>query len=312
MARRRIGQEHLRLGDRESGRTSSLDELHRLVDWAAIDHHLAPIYASAKGEQAWPPLSLFKALLLAVWYDLSDVKLAEALDDRTSFRRFCGFAAEEPTPERTAFVRFRRALLARDLDRVLFAAVTDQLDAQGVTVKTGTLVDATLIASASIKSDDEARWAGHRRKKPVHGYKAHVATDEAGGLVRTVEITTANVHDGIMLEAVLPSDPGEVYADSAYAADRFTNVIRARGGVARVVYTSTWGGPAALARLEAWNAQVRAVRCRIEKVFGTWKRSYGLRRMRWLGLAKAGLQVRLTAIAYNLRRSATLLRAREV
>jgi transposase, IS5 family len=312
MARRRIGQERLRLGDRESSRTSSLEALRSLVDWAEIDRHLAPIYASAKGEQAWPPLSLFKALLLAVWYDLSDVKLAGALDDRASFRRFCGFAADEPTPERTAFVRFRRELLARDLDRVLFAAVTDQLDAQGVTVKTGTLVDATLIASASIKNDDEARWAGHRRKKPVHGYKAHVATDETGGLVRSVEITTANVHDGIMLDAVLPSEPGEVYADSAYAADRFTNVIRARGGVPRVVYTSTWGGPAALARLEAWNAEVRAVRCRIEKVFGTWKRSYGLRRMRWLGLAKAGLQVRLTAIAYNLRRSATLLRPREV
>src|SRR5215211_3688480 len=311
MARRRIGQEHLRLGERESRRTGSLDVVQGLIAWAAIDRHLALIYASAKGEQAWPPLSIFKALLLAVWYDLSDVKLAEALDDRASFRRFCGFAAEEPTPERTAFVRFRRALLARALDRVLFAAVTDQLDAQGVIVKTGTLVDATLIASASIKSDDEARWAGHRRKKPIHGYKAHVATDEAGGLVRSVEITTANVHDGIMLEAVLPQEPGEVYADSAYAADRFTNVIRARGGVPRVVYTSTWGGPAALTRLEAWNAQVRAVRGRIEKVFGTWKRSYGLRRMRWLGLAKAGLQVRLTAIAYNLRRSATLLTARE-
>ncbi|MCB4825572.1 transposase [Roseicella aerolata] len=49
------------------------------------------------------------------------------------------------------------------------------------------------------------------------------------------------------------------------------------------------------------------IRCRIEKVFGTWKRSYGLRRMRWLGLAKAGLQVRLAAMAYNLRRTLTLL-----
>src|SRR5215207_3029704 len=312
MARRRIGQEHLWLGDRESSRTGSLDDLHRLIDWAAIDRHLAPIYASAKGEQAWPPLSILKALLLAVWYDLSDVKLAEALDDRTSFRRFCGFAADEPTPERTAFVRFRRELIARSLDRVLFATVTDQLDAQGVVVKTGTLVDATLIASASIKTDDEARWAGHRRKKPVHGYKAHVATDEAGGLVRSVENTTANVHDGIMLEAVLPQEPGEVYADSAYATGRFTDVIQARGGVPRVVYTSTWAGPAALARLEAWNAAVRTVRCRIEKVFGTWKRSYGLGRMRRLGLAKAGLQVRLTAIAYDLRRSATILRARKV
>jgi transposase, IS5 family len=312
MARRRIGQEHLRLDDGEGRRASSLDPLCALIDWAEIGRHLAPIYAAAKGEQAWPPLSLFKALLLSVWYDLSDVKLAEALDDRTSFRRFCGFAADEPTPERTAFVRFRRELLTRDLDRVLFAAVTNQLDAQGVIVKTGTLVDATLIASASIRTDDEARWAGHRRKKPVHGYKAHVATDEAGGLVRSVEITTANVHDGIMLEAVLPHEPGEVYADNAYAAGRFTDVIQARGGVPRVVHTHTWGGPAALSRLEAWNAAVRAVRCRIEKVFGTWKQSYGLRRMRWLGLAKAGLQVRLTAIAYNLRRSATIVRAREV
>ena len=49
------------------------------------------------------------------------------------------------------------------------------------------------------------------------------------------------------------------------------------------------------------------MRCRIEKLFGTWKRSYGLRRMRWLGLAKAGLQVRLAAMAYNLRRTVTLL-----
>ena len=75
------------------------------------------------------------------------------------------------------------------------------------------------------------------------------------------------------------------------------------------MWTGTWGrGPEALARLEAHNAAVRRVRCRIEKVFGTCKRSYGLRRMRWLGLAKAGLQVRLAAMAYNLRRTVTLLR----
>jgi IS5 family transposase len=309
MARRQIGQEQLKLGADQGRQTGSLDEISTLVDWVEIDRHLMSVYASAKGEQAWPPLSLFKALLLAVWYDLSDVRLAEALEDRASFRRFCGFASDEPTPERTAFVRFRRELVARSIDRALFAAVTNQLDRRGVIVKTGTLVDATLIASASIKTDEEARWAGHRRKKPVHGYKAHVATDETAGLVRSVEVTTANIHDGIMLEAVLPHDPGDVYGDSAYSAGRFTDVIRDRGGTARVVYTHTWGGPEALARLEAWNAEVRAVRCRIEKVFGTWKRSYGLRRMRWLGLAKASLQVRLTAIAYNLRRMMVLVKA---
>ena len=116
MARRRIGQEELRLGD-VSRRTGSLDEIGGLIDWAEIDRHLSPVYASDKGEQGWPPLAMVKAHLLAVWYDLSDIKLAESLDDRASFRRFCGFAASEATPERTAFVRFRRELVVRSLDR---------------------------------------------------------------------------------------------------------------------------------------------------------------------------------------------------
>jgi IS5 family transposase len=214
----------------------------------------------------------------------------------------------EPTPERTAFVRFRAELVRSSLDRRLFAAITRQLDAKGVAVRTGTLVDATLIASASIRHDGEARWAGHRRRKPVHRYKAHVATDQDAGLIRGVEVTTANAHDAAELDAVLPAEPGDVYGDSAFASGRCERVIIARGGRPCSVQTGVWGGPEALTRLQAYNAEVQRVRARIEKVFGTCKRSYGLRRMRWLGLAKAGLQVRLTAIAFNLRRSWRLLK----
>jgi IS5 family transposase len=306
MARRRIGQESF-ISGQETRTASSLNELSVLLDWSEIDHALAGISAAAKGEPGWPPLALFRAVLLATWHDLSDVRLAEALDDRASFRRFCGFALHEPTPERTAFVRFRTELARRGLDRTLFDLVTRQLDRRGVVVRTGTLVDATLLPSASIRKDGEARWAGHRRRKPVHGYKAHVATDQDAGLIRGVEITTANVHDAAELEAVLPDAPGDVYGDSAFSGSRSEAAIRARGGTPRIVHTGTWGGAEALARLEAHNAGVRRIRCRIEKVFGTCKRSYGLRRMRWRGLAKAGLQVRLTAIAYNLRRSWRLL-----
>ena len=308
MARRRIGQEQLAVGVAPAGKRSLLDEVSALVDWATLDRLLAGISSAAKGEPGWPPLALFRALLLATWHDLSDVRLAEALDDRASFRRFCGFTAHEPTPERTAFVRFRAELVRRGLDRALFEAVTRQLDARGVVVRTGTLVDATLIASASIGYDDEARWAGHRRRKPVHGYKAHVATDQDAALIRGVEVTTANVHDAAELGAVLPPEPGDVYGDSAYASSRSERLITGRGGRARTVQTGVWGGAEALARVQAHNAEVHAVRVRIEKVFGTCKRSYGLRRMRWFGLAKAGLQVRLTAIAYNLRRSWRLLK----
>lgn len=254
---------------------------------------LAGISAAAKGDPGWPPLALFRALLLATWHDLSDVRLAEALDDRASFRRFCAFAADELMPELTTFVRFRAALVRRGLDRALFEAITRQLDARGVMVRTGPLVDATLIPSASIQRDGEARWAGHHSRKPTHGYKAHVATDRDAGLVRGVEVTTGNVHDAAELAAVLPDAPDDVYGDSAHAGSKPEAAIRARGGTPRVVHTGTWGGPEALARLQAHNAEVSHVRGRIEKVFGTCKRSYGLRRMRWLGLAKAGLQVRM-------------------
>jgi IS5 family transposase len=303
MARRRIGQESFGFGV-ERQRAGCLDDLSCVIDWSEIDRLLGDVYASAKGEAGWPPLALVKALLLSVWYDLSDVKLAEALDDRASFRRFCGFAMNEVTPERTAFVRFRKELVARNLDARLFDAVLAQLEAKGVVVKTGTLIDATVLPSAS-KGDDEARWVGHRRKKPVHGYKAHVASDAETDIVRAVAVTTANVHDLNKAEEVLPEDPGDVYADTAYAAHRFEAVIMARGGTPRIVQRGIWSkDPDAL---ERWNAPIRRVRCRIEKIFGTWKRSYGLRSVRYRGLARVTCQVRLTAIAFNLKRANRLL-----
>jgi hypothetical protein len=127
-------------------------------------------------------LTLFKALLLSVWYDLSDVKLAEALDDRASFRRFCGFSGNEATPERTAFVRFREALSVFALDKSLFDEITGQFKARAIKVRTGTLVDATIIVSAS-KEDDEGHWVKHKGKSAVHGFKAHVGADADTALV---------------------------------------------------------------------------------------------------------------------------------
>lgn len=307
MPRRRIGQESFGFG--AEARRSPLDALGDLIDWTQPEALLREVYAAERGEAAWPPLALFKALLLAVWHDLSDIRLAEALEDRSSFRRFCGFSRFEPTPERTAFVRFRRELVARGLDRALFDSVTDQLRAKAVAVKTGTLIDATVIGSAS-EGDGEAGWSGHRSRKAIHGYKAHVAADADTVLVEVADVTPGNVHDGRAGGAVVPEEPGAVYADSAYRGARFAEAVRARGGVACIAPTHYWGREGDEAAAEAFAARVKAIqriRSRIEKIFGTWKRSYGLRRMRWRGIAKAALQVRLTAIAYNLRRGLTLL-----
>lgn len=309
MAHRSIGQE--RLGFAASSKpASSLDDLSSLIDWAGIADTLRSIHASPKGEPAWPPLAMFKALLLSIWYDLSDVKLAEALDDRASFRRFCGFSGTEATPERTAFVRFRKELVAQAQDRPLFEQVTAQMKAKAIKVKTGTLIDATIIASAS-EDDGEARWVKHRGKAAVHGFKAHVGADADTALVEVIAITPANVNDGKAGPAALPPNPGEVFADSAYRGSHFGKAVRAKGGTPRIVATGMWGRDEqeTLKRLTAWNRPIHRVRARIEKIFGTWKRSYGLRRMRWRGLAKAACQVRFTAIAYNLKRTVSILAA---
>jgi IS5 family transposase len=211
MSRRKIVQEELLFNARCVVPQSSLDELDRLIDWASLAYELDGIHSASKGEPAWPPLALFKALLIAVWYDLSDVKLAEALDDRAFFRLFCGFSTSDVTPERTAFVRFRKELVARGLDKALFDIVTRQLKTKAVTVKTGTLVDATVIAPAS-HQDGEAGWAAHRTRKAVHGFKAHVGADADTALVEELSVTLGNVHDGRAGHGALPDDPGAVYA----------------------------------------------------------------------------------------------------
>jgi IS5 family transposase len=201
-------------------------------------------------------------------------------------------------------------LVAHGLDANLFEVVTGQLKAKAITVKTGTLVDATIIASAS-EEDEDGRWVKHTGRKAAHGFKAHVGADADTALVEKIAVTPANVNDGRAGPKALPDDPGEVFADSAYRGSHFGSAVRAKGGTPRVVATGMWGRDEreTMARLYAWNQPIHRIRGRIEKIFGTWKRSYGLRRMRWRGLAKASVQVHLTAIAYNLKRSLTILAA---
>ncbi|EIM30976.1 IS5 family transposase [Microvirga lotononidis] len=265
MARRQIGQEVFAFGADRTPHRGSLDRLSEMIDWSSLDRQLVNIYASAKGEPAWPPLALFCAPLRAIWYDLSDVKLAEALEDRASFRRFCGFAAHEPTPERIAFVRFRRELARRSLDKALFDEVTRQLKDQAITIKIGTLIDATVIASASDR-DEEAAWAGHKRRRAIHGFKAHVAADADTALVEELTVTPGNIHDGRAGGGALPENPSDVYADSAYRGSMFASAVQAKGGRPHVVQTGVRGRPAgsALQKLRAWNYHVQHVRCRIE------------------------------------------------
>lgn len=189
------------------GRNARLERIAGLIDWAPIERLVADIHPGETGRPPYWPLAMFKALLLQQWYGLSDPGLEEALLDRVSFRRFCGFALDAAIPDETTLCRFRNALKAAERGEALFAAIGAQLDASGFVLRKGTLIDATLVASAAaappsgstpkgVESrsphDHDANWTrqGHSRRL-FFGYKLHIGVDQGSGLICSRCVTPA-------------------------------------------------------------------------------------------------------------------------
>ena len=222
-----------------------LDRIEQAFDWTAFEALLAPIHASTRGAPGYPPLVMFKILLLQQWHTLSDPSAEEAVRDRLSFRRFCGLPLEMETPDHASIWRFRQTIDKLGLSAALLAETNRQLDALGLIVKRGTLVDATLIAAAVKRPpygggginprDPDARVT--MKRKTVHfGYKAHLAVDEVSGLVRQAEMTSANVHDSRLAEALIQGDEQGYFADKAYCGQAFRETLERRGLVDGVAW----------------------------------------------------------------------------
>jgi len=317
MARKRVGQ--LGLGDGlvagRRGRTpDQLERISALIDWSGISQVLAPIEpkASGKGKAAWPSLVLFRALLLQRWYDLSDEALEASLSDRLSFLRFCGLSLEDDVPDHSTFWRFRERLGQAGLIDPLFAEMQRQLEVRGVLVKRGTLIDATLMQAAArrprmeegktSKADPDARFgANNERRRYEFGYKAHIGMDAGTCLVRRCVLTPANVQEVTQAEALMAGDEAEVLADRGYDARALHAHLEKHAiadGVMRRGYRGQPLSPEEVAR----NHEIAPRRREVEKVFGTLKRIYRLRRLPYFNQARNAACLAFALIGYNLRR----------
>src|ERR1700735_2127993 len=115
-------------------------------DWSAFEALLSRLGdGRAPG---YPPLTMFKIVLLQQWYTLSDPAAEEAVRDRLSFRLFGCLPLDIETPDHPSIWRVRQTIDKLGLSAALLAEVNRQLDARGLVIKRGTLVDATLIAGA--------------------------------------------------------------------------------------------------------------------------------------------------------------------
>lgn len=299
------------------GSNERLERIGALLDWAELSRVLSDVYASNTGRPSYAPIILFKVLLLQGWYGLSDPMMEEALGDRLSFRRFCGLGLEERVPDHSTISRFRSLLAGRGLAERLFALVERQLDARGVMVKTGTLIDATLIDAAAAEphrqkgggrseADPDARWMKKPDGSARFGYKLHVAVDHGSNIVRRAILTPANVADVDKGHELVMGDERAVYADKAYVGPRMRARL-AEDGIKDRVQQRRWKDRALTPRQTLRNKLIGYVRGRVEGVFGTLKRSFGLGRMRLMGLERNTAATLITLIAWNLNRAAQRL-----
>ncbi len=314
MPRRVIGQLGLAdaaLSRRGNRRVDGLAALSRLVDWTRFEALLSGIHRSAKGEASYPPLMMFKVLLLQRWHGLSDPAMEAALADRVSFMAFAGLSLDDATPDHSTIWRFREALGANGLSQALLAELDRQLAAQGVLVRQGTLIDASIVSSAARRPrmdedkvspvDPDARFGTtNEQRRFAFGYKFHVAVDAGSGLVRGASLTAANEQEVAVAPALLDRADGVVYGDRGYDSNRLRGEL-ARRGLGDGLMMRRHGRDLTEAETER-NHRLSLERRPVEAVFGTLKRSYRMGRMRAFSLARNAVDLILFCLAFNLKR----------
>lgn len=296
-------------------RETELDRIAGLLNWGPLSYRLEKHCRKLDGRPPFPPLVMFRALLLAQWYDLSDRDLEEALCDRLSFRRFVGLGIEQATPDHTTLCRFRERLNEAGLTVKLLALVNAQIEAKGLIVKRGTLIDATVVETAAARPDGETASADpdaaflKRAGQPgsSYGYKAHVAADEGSILIRTAKLTPANVAETVVADELILAnrDSGAIYADKAYDTHARRALLARLGIKDGILHRPNKHHPLT-GQQTSRNAALSKIRCRVETVFAVLKQVYGYRRTRYVGLVRNQLQLTLLAICFNLRRMLVL------
>ena len=316
MAVKRTGQLGFgEIGLSRRGVAPALERVSNLIDWGGVERKLAGLREDGPGRPGYRPTLLFKALLLQAWYGLSDAELEFRLGDSLAFGRFVGLSLEDEVPDHTTLCRFRNRLVSARLLEKLFDELDRQLEAAGLVLKQGAMLDATLIEAATSRpprgqeaaaKDPDAAFV-KRQGKPgsTYGYKAHVGVDQGSGLVRAVITTPANVNDTTPADDLIRGDERAVYADKAYDTHARRTRLKARGVKVRLMRRPSQYH-ALTPRQQRLNNLIARRRAAVETTFATWKRRMGFTRARYLGLAKVAGQVLLTAMAFNLRRAAVL------
>lgn len=276
---------------KQTRREKFLAEMEQAVPWQKLLKIVEPHYP--KAGQGRPPLGVEKMLriyFLQQWFNLSDPAMEDALYDMESMRRFAGIElGQDAVPDESTILNFRHLLEQQQLTKKLFKRVNNHLEHQGLLLREGTIVDATIInaprstKNASGKTDPEMS-STRKGTDWSFGMKLHVGTDKRG-LAHSAVVTTAKVHDSVMLEQLVHGAETSLYGDRAYINDWKQRQYEARGVSWNIQRRGRRGAPLTTAD-EEWNRQQTKVRLKVEHIFQVIKQIFGHRKVRYRGLAK--------------------------
>ena len=294
-----------------------LAEIDRIVPWGEWISLIRPCYY--KGERGNKPYDLERMLriyLVQNLYNLSDMATVTEVIDSRAFSDFCGVESSNQVSDGDTLGRFRNILLKNGIQQELFAQVVELLTQRGLILKRGTIVDSTFIkAPSSTKNQKKERDPeAHSAKKGNvwhFGYKAHIGhigVDSESGLVHTVQVTAANVHDVCVTADLLTGEEEQVYGDSGYlgsekrpeARKKNTAGKKIRYKINRRPSQSKNNSARSQAQIKRREHEKSSVRAKVEHVFAVLKLQLRYRKTRYRGLQKQTAKVNILLALANL------------
>lgn len=293
-------------------REKFLTDLDRLVPWPVLIALIEPHYY--RGERGRPPIGLELMLRMYLCQNclgLSDEGIEDAIVDSIAVRRFVGVdLIERQPPDATTLLKFRRLLERHDMPARIFALIREHLGQQGLILREGTIVDATLIAAPpSTKNTEHKRDAQmHQTKKGnqwYFGMKAHIGVDAQTGLAHSMVTTAANESDVSQTHRLLHGEEKHVHADAGYQGAKKREALKdctAEFVVARrrSTYKKLDEADPVRKLIEQAEHAKASIRAKVEHVFNVVKNLFRHRKCRYKGLAKNTAQLQVLFAMANL------------
>jgi len=283
-----------------------LEEMEQVVPWRELCALIEPHYP--KPGNGRPPVGVERMLriyFLQQWFNLSDPAVEEALYDSVVMRQFVGIdLGQEPVPDETTVCKFRHVLEQHQLGEKILGTINLQLQARGVRISTGTIVDATILhAPTSTKNREQQRdpemHQGKKGNQWYFGMKAHVGVDSKTKIIHTAVATAANVADSRVLPDLLHGEETRVWGDQAYRGQ--TEVIKECAPRAQDHTHRRYRYKNGIDEEErAKNRTKSSVRSKVEHVFQVMKLKFGFVKLRYRGLKKNAHQLFVVCGLVNL------------